>query len=142
MQIHQTSGSAVPFFVDDFFLEDITTDAFDPITTLHDSEHVSPTEMTVQHAEGLYAKNGFLVRPNADGALYVITLRQLWNALSSKEQTIAQKAAVLATLEPKKFNGLAGVWVECPVIKVMGGDGDGSGHYESVPTEIEVGIIL
>lgn len=140
-QMHQTSGRAIPFFVDDFFLEDITTDAFDPLTTLHDSEHVAPTEMAEEHAEGLYAKNGFLVRPNADGDLYVVTWRQLDKVIRNNS-TYAEKVAALALLEPKRYNGVANQWLECPVVKVLGGDGDGTGHYVSVATEIIAGIIL
>lgn len=141
MPVQQTYGAAVPFLCDDYFLEDITTDAFDPLTTLHDSEHVHPTEMDIEHAWGLYGKNGFLVRPNADGDLYCITRRQLENAVRSNA-TKAQRVTALADLEPKKFNGVANTWVECPVVKVMGGDGDGTGHYVSEATEIQIGIIL
>jgi len=130
-QLHQTYGAVIPFFVDDFFAIDLSGDAFDPITTLHDAEFVHPTEMTEYHAEAQYAKNGFLVRPNADGDLYVITRRQWENS----------RRASLATLEPKKFNGKGGAWLECPVVKVMGGDGDGTGHYVSEATECEIGII-
>lgn len=139
--LQATSGRALAIFVDDFFPEDITNAAFDPIGTLHDSEHVHPTVMTEPHCEGLYAKNGFLVRPDADGELYVITWRQYQEAVKAG-MTIAEKRVVLAALEPKKFNGLAGNWVECAVVKVYGTDGDGTGHSESVATGVEIGIIL
>jgi len=136
-----TYGAAVPLIVDDYFLEDIETDAFDPLTTLHDSEHVHPLEMTEEHAWGLYGKNGFLVRPNADGDLWCITRRQLENAVR-RGAPFADKVTILAGLEPKRFNGVANTWVECPVVKVFGGEGGDTGHYVSEATEINVGIIL
>lgn len=140
-QIHSTYGAGVPLIVDDYFREDITTDSFDPLTTLHDSEHVHPTEMTEEHAWGLYGKNGFLVRPNADGDLFCITRRQLENAVG-RNATFAQTVAALSDLEPKAFTGVENTWIECPVVKVFGPEGDGTGHYVSTATEIVVGIIL
>lgn len=140
-QIHQTAGYATPLFVDDTWVEDISGDAFDPIVTLHDIDHVHPTAMTEQHAAALYAKNGFLVRPNADGDLYVVTWRQLQNVVRSNA-TFDEKQAALALIEPRVLNGKDGQWIECSVVKVFGGDGDGTGHYVSVATEIQIGIIL
>ncbi len=140
-QLHMTGGQALPLIVDDFYLEDISGEAFDPMTTLHDADHVHPTVMDVRHAYGLYGKNGFLVRPNADGDLWVVTWRQLQNAVR-RSATIAEKVVALADIEPKCFNGKENEWVETPIVKVFGGDGDGTGHYVSVATEIITGIIL
>lgn len=143
MPLHQTAGYATPLFVDDTWTEDIDGDAFDPIVTLHDIDHVHPTEMTEEHAAALYAKNGFLVRPNADGDLYVITWRQLHNYPGIRSNsTLAEKQAAIALIEPRKINGKDGQWVECSVVKVFGTDGDGTPHYVSEATEIQVGIIL
>lgn len=141
MQIHQTAGYATPLFVDDTWTEDITTDAFDPIVTLHDIDHVHATEMTEPHAAAYYAKNGFLVRPNADGDLWVVTWRQLQNVVRSNA-TFDEKQAALPDIEPRRINGKDGQWLECSVVKVFGGDGDRTGHYASVATEIQIGIIL
>jgi hypothetical protein len=137
-----THGRALPLIVEDFNLEDITTDGFDPVTTLHDADNVSPAEMTEERAIAKYEKKGFMVRPNADGALYVVTHRQYIEACKTNKQTLATRVAILATLEPKKWNGVANSWCECPVIKVFGGSGDRTGHYASIATEIIVGIIL
>jgi hypothetical protein len=142
MQLHMTKGSALPLIVDDYFCEDISPNAFDPFVTLHDSEHVHPTAMLVQYAYDQYIKNGFLVRPNEDGAIYCITWRQFHKACRPG-MTLAQKQTALDALEPKKYNGVANTWIECPVVKVFGSTGDGAGHYlAEAATEINVGIIL
>ena len=141
MAINQTQGAAVPFIVDDYNLESIDGAAFDPIVTLHDADNVHPTEMSDERASAKYAKNGFLVRPDADGKLWCVTLRQLLNAVGRKA-TLAQIQAAIPLLEPKPFLAAQNQWIECPVVKVFGGDGDGAGHYVATATEINVGIIL
>jgi hypothetical protein len=139
--IHGTSGAALPFFLDDFNHESLTT-SFDPIGTKHDAEHVHPTEMTEQMIEAKYAKRGFLARPNTDGSLWVITWRQYQEAIHNKGLTIAQKRVILAALTPKEFLASANTWIETPLIKVFGTAGDGAGHYISASDEMNVGIIL
>ncbi len=140
--LQMTHGRALPLIVEDFNLEDITTDAFDPVTTLNDAEFVHPNDMPEERAIAKYEKKGFMVRPNADGALYVVTHRQYIEACKNGGHTLALRQAILATLEPKKWNGVENQWCECPIIKVLGGSGDRTGHYASVATEIIVGIIL
>jgi hypothetical protein len=137
-----TQGRALPLIVEDFNVEDITNDDFDPITTLHDADNVHPSVMTEERAIAKYEKKGFLVRPNADGDLYVVTHRQYLEAVKDDKRTLATRVAILATLEPKKWNGVENQWCECPIIKVFGADGDRTGHYATDATEIIVGIIL
>ncbi len=134
------SGAAVPFILDDFNLEDLT-ESFDPITTLCDADFVSPTQMPEERADAKYARAGFLVRPNADGAIYVITWRQFQAAIK-KDMTRTERVTALGTLEGKKWNGLAGQWLEVPVVKVFGVSGDDAGHSLTIATECEIGIIL
>jgi len=140
-QSHQTFGSAVPFFVYDWHLIDLSTAHFDPITDLHDDDYVSPDEMAEQRAIALYEKNGFLARPNADGAFYAVSLARYNDAIKGAD-TLAKRRIALAALLPKKFNALAGSWIECPLVKIFDNSGDRTGHYETVATEVEVGIIL
>jgi hypothetical protein len=137
-----TQGRAIPFFVEDFNVEDITTDAFDPVTTLNDADFVHPTDMPEERAIAKYEKKGFLVRPNTDGDLYVVTHRQYLEACKNGGNTLAARVTILGLLEPKKWDGIAQQWCECPIIKVMGGSGDRSGHYASTVDEIRIGFIL
>jgi hypothetical protein len=139
--IHDTRGVAVPFLVDDFNVEDLTLGAFDPITDLHDADNVAPDEMSEERAMAKYHKNGFLVRPETTGDLYVVTWRQLENAMRG-EETRANIVTILAGLVPKAYDGVAHQWCEVPVVKVFGTDGDGSGHYESASDNVRIGIIL
>lgn len=140
-QVHQTSGAAIPFFPYDWHKIDIDPDAFDPITTLHDDDFVHPTEMPEPHMSHQYERKGFLVRPNADGAVYAISKARYDDVIHGLS-TWAQKRVALAALDPKEFHGHDGAWIETPIVKVFGTDGDGAGHFVSAATSIEVGIIL
>jgi len=137
-----THGRALPIIVEDFNVEDISTDAFDPVTTLNDADFVAPTDMPEERAIAKYEKKGFMVRPSTDGDLYVVTHRQYIEACKNGGHTLALRQAILATLEPKKWDATAKQWCECPIIKVFGAEGDRTGHYASASEEIIVGIIL
>jgi hypothetical protein len=106
MVILDNRGRSVPFFVNDFTYEDIRTTDFDPITTLHDADNVHPTEMN-DSTKGKYSRNGFLIRPDTDGAIWVIT----------HEQYVRNHKSFTG-LVPRKFLGLANTWIECPVVRV------------------------
>jgi hypothetical protein len=102
MALIDNRGRQIPFFVNSFTYEHIATANFDPITlgtdvtgTLNDS------------GIGKYSRNGFLVRPDTDGALYGITYDQYIRNYKS-----------LTGLTPQKFLGLANTWIECPFVKV------------------------
>ena len=75
---HQTFGSAVPFFVYDWHLIDLSTAHFDPITDLHDDDYVHPTEMAEQRAIALYEKNGSL----RDLTLMVLSMLCHWQGIT------------------------------------------------------------
>lgn len=103
-----------PLFVDDYGYVDISTDDFDPITTLTDwaypvgSMHIS--------RRGMYMQKGFLARPNADGLVYAITYRQ-WKEVGGSFQ---DRSGV--DLVPQPFLGAANQWIECPLVKVFAQD--------------------
>jgi len=106
MALIDNRGRQVPFFVNDFTYESIATANFDPITLKHDADNVHPVEMN-DSTIGKYTRNGFIVRPDTDGAIYMITHEQYTRNHKS-----------LTGLVPRKFLGLASTWIECPVVKV------------------------
>ena len=140
MALQDITGRSIAFLVDDYNYEALTNNSFDPLTDLHDAEHVTPTHMTWQHAVAHYGKNGFLARPNEGGAFYAVTWRQFQNAIN-KEMTYAERVVVLATLIPKRFNSVIDTWIECPLIKVYGLNGDGDQNYITIASHMNVGII-
>jgi hypothetical protein len=125
MALIDNRGNQVPFFVEDFTLENITNDDFDPITLLTDSAHV-PGSLNASQV-GRYTKAGFLVRPNADGYVYGITWRQ-W--LDNGKSFVG--------LMPQGFLGLASTWVEVPYVKIYASD---DGTFPTVATSINVAPI-
>jgi hypothetical protein len=125
MAIIDNRGRNVPFFVENFTLENITNDDFDPITTLTDSAH-APGTLTASQV-GQYTQGGFLVRPNADGYVYGITWRQ-W----------IDNGKSLTGLAPQGFLGLASTWVEVPYVKIYAAD---DGAYPTDATSINVAPI-
>ncbi len=139
MALQDITGRSIAFLVDDYNYE-LLTATFDPITDLHDEDHAGATHMTWQHAVAHYENNGFLARPNEAGAFYAVTWRQYQNALN-KQMTYAERVAVLATLVPKRFNAEADKWVECPLVKVYGINGDGDQSYVTIASAMNVGII-
>lgn len=70
--------------------------------------------------------NGFFVRPNADGALYVITLSQYEDNKKS-----------LTGLVPVKLYGKDSIWEYQPVVKVYAAN---DGTYPSIATSINIAI--
>ena len=133
--LNDTTGKAIPFFVDDFHLEDISAANFDPITNEADAENVA---LLASQIENWYGKRGFLVRPDTAGNLYAVTWRQYKNAQSAG-MTFAQKQTALAALLPKQFLAAANTWVECPVVKVYS---SADQTYPSASDNINVGKIL
>jgi hypothetical protein len=112
------AGRNVPIFVDYYEYHSIAT------------EDYSPTEDPSLTAEeiGLIESVGFLVMPNADGALYGITLYDFKNNNDS-----------VTGLVPEPFPGLASTWIECRFVKVFATD---DATYKSIATAITVGITV
>lgn len=127
MTLNNRRGREVPFFVDDFTYEDIRTAAFDPITTLHDAKNAHPVEMNDSRL-GQYKTGGFLVRPDTDGKVYMITLDSYLKNRSS-----------LTGLIPQAFLGQANTWIECPVVKVFALDD--ATYTDSTPSYINVALV-
>jgi hypothetical protein len=127
MALIDNRGRQIPFFVNNYTLENIATANFDPITSLHDAIHAHPTEMNASRV-GVYSRGGFLVRPDTDGALYGIT----WDAYKNNK---IDGSPSLTGLLPQKFLGLANTWIECPFVKIYS---KADGTYPSTSTEINV----
>lgn len=125
-------GINQPIFVRDYGYVDISTEDFDPITTLHDWKYPSPLEMHASR-QGMYMKKGFLARPNADGNFYAITLAQYKDAGNSFTDRAGN------ALEPQLFLGAANEWIECPLAKVFASD---DACFANTATAINVGEIL
>ena len=122
----------VPFFISTYGYVSIAAANFDPLTTdtdwrgaLNDSQY------------DYYVKNGFLARPNADGAFYAITWAQLEDAMGRAHGLT--RVQVLATLVPQQFLGAQSQWIECLLVKVFAANDQ---TYASTATAINVGIIL
>lgn len=115
----QTDGQGrnIPFFIDFFELKSILINDFSPI----EDPSLSDSEI------GVYVDKGFLVRPNADGALYGITLYAYENNSKS-----------LTGLLPEKYLGVDNQWIECRFVKVYSNNVD----WVTVATEINVGITI
>lgn len=126
MTITGRNGREIPFFVDDYTYEDIRTANFDPITTLHDGKNAHPTEMNDSRL-GTYTKAGFIVRPDTDGVIYMITLDSYLKNKSS-----------LTGLLPQAFLGAANSWIECPVVKVYALN---DGTYPATSSYINVALV-
>ena len=107
-------GRQIPFFVNSFTYEHIATANFDPITAATDTYGNALNASQI----GSYSRNGFLVRPDTDGAFYGITYDQYVRNHKS-----------LSGLIPQKFLGLANTWIECPFIKIYAAN---DGTYPSV----------
>jgi hypothetical protein len=118
VNIVDKNGHNLPFFIDFYERYSIVTEDFSPIQ----DPSLSASEI------GVYTKNGFLVRPSADGDLYGIT----WYAYNKNNNS-------LAGLVPKPFDGLANQWIECPFVKVYRGN---VGQYRSVAPQITVGVLV
>ena len=125
MTLTSRRGREIPFFVSDFTYEDIRTANFDPITTERDGRNVA-TDMNASRL-GEYKKGGFIVRPDTDGVIYMITLDGYLKNKSS-----------LTGLTPQAFLGAANSWIECPVVKVYAKN---DGTYPSTSDYINVALV-
>ncbi len=111
-------GRNQPLFLDYYEYYSIATEDFSPT--------VDPSLTDEQI--GIYEDKGFLVKPNADGALYGITLyHYLKNGKS------------LTGLVPQQYIGKDGQWIECRLIKVYAAN---DATYASIATAINVGITI
>jgi hypothetical protein len=126
MTITGRNGREVPFFPTNYTYEDIRTANFDPITTLHDGVNVTPTHMNASRL-GCYQKGGFLVRPDSDGVIYLITLEDYQKNNNS-----------LTGLIPRAFLGAANAWIEIPCVKVYAKN---DGTYPATGSYINVALV-
>jgi hypothetical protein len=118
MAVTDGKGRNIPFFVDYYKRHSIATEDFSP------SEDPSLEE----HEIGRYMEKGFLVRPNADGDLYGITLHDYENNGKS-----------LTGLVPEPFDGLANTWIECRFVKIFAHN---DATYVTVATSLTVGVTI
>jgi hypothetical protein len=119
-----------PLLVDDYGYVDITTDDFDPITTLTDWKYPLGT-MHISR-RGMYIRKGFLARPNADGFVYAITYRQYHEVGGSFQDRQG------VDLVPQPFLGVANQWIECPLVKVFAQDTASGTECDA----LNIGLIL
>ena len=110
------------FFIDFYERHSIATEDFSPM------EDPSLSEGYTTEKVGLIEDKGFLVRPNADGNLYGITLY----AYNRNSQS-------LTGLTPEPFDGIANQWIECRFIKVYS---KVHATYPSVATAITIGVTI
>lgn len=111
-------GRNIPFFFDYYEKYTISTEDFSP------SADPSLTASQI----GTYMDKGFLVRPNADGDLYGITL-----------YAYERNNKSLVGLIPEPFDGLANTWIECKYVKVYASN---AAPYGTTATAITVGITI
>ena len=100
-------GRNIPFFVESFIYQNISSANFDPITLKLDTPH-GGTALTDQQIS-VYSGRGFLVRPDVDGLFYGITYADYVRNHKS-----------LTGLVPQGFLALANTWIECPFVKIYG----------------------
>jgi hypothetical protein len=116
--ITDREGRNVPFFVDYFLYKSVATEDFSPT----EDPSLSAVEI------GLYVEKGFIVRPDADGDVYGITLYAYLRNNKS-----------LTGLIPQKFLGSQNQWVECRFIKIYPSNDT---NYKTTATAINVGITI
>jgi len=126
MALTDGHGRNIPFFVDYYEKHTISTEDFSP------SEDASLTASEI----GTYMDKGFLVRPNADGDLYGITLYDYERNINPITQL-----PYLTGIVPEPFYGLANTWIECKFVKVYSSNSNAS-PYETTATAITVGITI
>jgi hypothetical protein len=117
-------GRNVPLFVDYYEYHNISAADFSPT---EDASH--STEQV-----GTFMAKGFLVRPNADGDVYGITLHAYLKNINKTTQL-----PYLTGLVPQPFDGLAHTWIECRFIKVYAHN---DAHYASTATAITIGVTI
>lgn len=118
MALTDSKGRNIPFFLDYYEYKSIATADFSP------TEDPSLTESEI----GAYTEKGFLVKPNADGALYCITL----HAYEANDNTVDG-------LIPQQYLGKDGQWLECRVVKVFAAN---DATYASIATAVNIGITI
>jgi hypothetical protein len=121
-----------PFFIQSYGYVDISAADFDPITDETDWRGALNDSQV-----GSYRKNGFLARPDADGAFYAITWDQYHTAMAHPAGLT--EAQVIAAIVPQRFEGADNQWIECLLVKVFASN---DGDYATVATSINVGLIL
>ena len=121
-----------PFFVQTYGYVDISANDFDPITTETDWRG----DLNISQV-GSYRTNGFLARPDADGAFYAVTWDQYNTAMVHPAgQT---EAEVIAAIVPQRFDGADNQWIECLLVKVFS---SADQTYPTICDNINVGLIL
>jgi hypothetical protein len=111
-------GRNQPLFIDYYEYHSIATEDFSPM----EDPCLSDEEL------GLYKANGFLVRPNADGSLYGVSLYHY-----------KANGDSLTGLIPQRYLGSENQWVECRFIKILATN---DGSYGSIATAINVGVTI
>ena len=120
-----------PFFTQAEGYVTIAAADFDPITTETDWRGALNISQV-----GSYRKNGFLARPDADGAFYAITWAQYHEAMAHPAGLT--EVQVIAALVPQLFEGADNQWIEELLVKVF----VHGGQYNTVCANINVGLIL
>lgn len=118
MALTDGGGRNIPFFVDFFERHSIAIKDFSP------SEDPSIED----HDEGKYMDKGFLVRPNADGDLYGVTLYDY--EMNGKS---------LTGIVPEPFDGKANEWIECRFVKIFASN---DSNYPTTATTITIGVTI
>lgn len=121
-----------PFFIQNYGYVSIAAADFDPITDETDWRGALNDSQV-----GSYRKNGFLARPDADGAFYAVTWDQYHTAM--RHPAGLTEAQVIAAIVPQRFEGADNQWIECLLVKVFASN---DGDYATVATSINVGLIL
>ena len=121
-----------PFFVQTYGYVDISAADFDPITTETDWRGALNDSQV-----GLYRKNGFLARPDADGAVFAVTWDQYHAAMAHPAGLT--EAQVIAAIVPQQFEGADNQWIECLLVKVFSSADE---EYTTICDNINVGLIL
>ena len=113
------SGAMRSVIADDVYVRSIATTDYAPVTA----------DTALNAAEiGALKDNGFYVKPDTDGALYVITLAQYKKNKNS-----------ITGLTPVDIGGLAGFYEPVPVVLVKAKN---DATYASASTNIRVGTIV
>ena len=118
MIIQDSKGRTVPFFIDWFTYESIATADYSPTE--------DPSFDT--QLNGVIEDRGFLVRPDADGLLYGITLY----AFKANNDSVSG-------LVPEAYLGVDNQWIECRFVKVFATN---DSSYGTIAENINVGFTL
>ena len=121
-----------PFFIQSYGYVNIAAADFDPITTETDWRGALNDSQI-----GSYQKNGFLARPDADGAFYAVTWDQYHTAM--RHPAGLTEAQVIAAIVPQRFEGADNQWIECLLVKVFSHSDQ---TYAATCVNINVGLIL